>query len=177
MESDRWSAAAPSLLYARALFGRVGCVAGVFFLIIERELGILSSSHYILTLGADSIMVNLNELRADDLAKILTLRRKIEILEREMAKILKTAQKREPALSVSVRNMRVPRAAQPSLRDLVSEILRKAKEPMSVQEIYAASLDAGYQWRSQEPTNALNVKMYTDRTFKKVAPGQFVMRK
>ena len=47
---------------------------------------------------------------------------------------------------------------------------------MSVQELYEASLEEGYQWRSQEPINALNVKMYTDRTFKKAAPGQFVLR-
>ena len=121
-------------------------------------------------------MINLNELRADDLKKIMQIRQKIEILEIEMASILKKAQKREPPLSVSIRNMRLPRKAQPSLRDLISGILAEAGRPMSVQEIYEASLKDGYQWRSQEPINALNVKMYTDRTFKKAAPGLFVIR-
>jgi hypothetical protein len=121
-------------------------------------------------------MINLNELRADDLKKIMQIRQKIEILEIEMAAILRKAQKREPPLSVSIRNMRLPRKAQPSLRDLISDILAEAGRPMSVQEIYEASLKGGYQWRSQEPINALNVKMYTDRTFKKAAPGLFVIR-
>jgi hypothetical protein len=121
-------------------------------------------------------MINLNELRADDLKKIMQIRQKIEILEIEMAAVLKKAQKREPPLSVSIRNMRLPRKAQPSLRELITTILTKAERPMSVQELYEASLEEGYQWRSQEPINALNVKMYTDRTFKKAAPGQFVVR-
>lgn len=121
-------------------------------------------------------MINLNELRADDLKKIMQLRQKIEVLEMEMAEILKKAQKRETPLSVSIRNMRLPRKAQPSLRDLITGILTKAERPMSVQELYEASLAEGYQWRSQDPINALNVKMYTDRTFKKAAPGQFVLR-
>jgi hypothetical protein len=120
--------------------------------------------------------MNLNELRADDLKSILKIRQKIEILELEMAEVLKKAEKRVPSLSVSVRNMRLPRKAQPSLRDLIRGILEKAKTPLSVAEIYEASLTEGYQWRSQEPINALNVKMYTDRTFKKASPGHFVVR-
>jgi len=48
---------------------------------------------------------------------------------------------------------------------------------MSVADIYEASLKTGYQWRSKQPMNALNVKMYTDRTFKKAGPGKFVLRK
>lgn len=47
---------------------------------------------------------------------------------------------------------------------------------MSVHAIYEATLLAGYHWRSGEPINALNVKMYTDPTFKKAAPGRFVLR-
>ena len=121
-------------------------------------------------------MLNLNELRSEDLKGILKLRQKIEVLELQMAELLKKAQKREPPLSVSIRNMRIPRKAQPSLRDLIGGILEKAGQPLSVPEIYEATLAEGYQWRSQEPINALNVKMYTDRTFKKAAPGQFVLR-
>jgi hypothetical protein len=94
-----------------------------------------------------------------------------------MAKVLKAAGKRIPPLSVSVRNMRMPRSSQPSLRDLISGILQKAGKPMTVSEVYEASLAEGYQWRSQEPVNALNVKMYTDKTFKKASPGKFVLRK
>lgn len=121
-------------------------------------------------------MINLNELSAVDLKKIMQIRAKVEALELEMAAIVKKAQKREPPLSVSIRNMRLPRRAQPTLRELVSTILTKAGRPLSVHEIYEASLTEGYQWRSQDPINALNVKMYTDRSFKKDAPGQFVLR-
>ena len=70
----------------------------------------------------------------------------------------------------------ITRRAQPTLRELVTTILTKAGRPLSVHEIYEASLTEGYQWRSQDPINALNVKMYTDRSFKKDAPGQFVLR-
>jgi hypothetical protein len=121
-------------------------------------------------------MINLNDLHADDLKKILKIRQKVEVLEIEMANVLKRAEKRDPSLSVSVRNMRIPRKAQPSLRDMIRGILEKAGKPLSVSEIYEASLGLGYQWRSQEPINALNVKMYTDKTFKKASPGQFVVR-
>ena len=121
-------------------------------------------------------MINLNELRSEDIKNILKLRQKIEMLELQMAEILAKAQKREPPLSVSVRSMRLPRTAQPSLRDLITGILERSARPMSVAEIYEASVEEGYQWRSREPINALNVKMYTDRSFKKVAPGQFVLR-
>ena len=121
-------------------------------------------------------MINLNELRSNDLKQIMKIRQKIEVLEVEMAAILKKAQKREPPLSVSIRNMRLPRKAQPSLRELITTILTESGRPMSVQDIYEASLTAGYQWRPQEPINALNVKMYTDRSFKKASPGLFVVR-
>ncbi len=121
-------------------------------------------------------MVNLNELCSDDLKKIMMLRQKIELLETEMAAILKKAEKRPTPLSVTVRNMRLPRKAQPSLRDMISNILTEAGKPMSVHDIYDASVAGGYQWRSQDPINALNVKMYTDRSFKKDSPGLFVLR-
>lgn len=121
-------------------------------------------------------MLNLNELRTDDLKKIMAIRRKMEVLEREMAEVLEKVKQREPPVSVSIRNMRLPRKAQPSLRELISKILSDAGRPLSVQDIYQASLNEGYQWRSQSPINALNVKMYTDRTFKKAAPGLFVQR-
>jgi len=121
-------------------------------------------------------MINLNELCSDDLKKIMVLRQKIETLETEMAAILKKAEKRPTPLSVTVRNMRLPRKAQPSLRQMISTILIEAGKPLSVHEIYDASLVGGYQWRSQDPINALNVKMYTDRSFKKDSPGLFVLR-
>ncbi len=47
---------------------------------------------------------------------------------------------------------------------------------MSVAEIYEATMEAGYMWRSKKPINALNVKIYTDDTFLKAAPGKFVLR-
>jgi len=122
-------------------------------------------------------MINLSELSASDMGKILKIRRKIEVLEQQMAHVVKTAEKKPSSISVTVRHMRLPRNSQPSLREMISAILQKAGKPVSVSEIYEASIRSGYQWRSKEPINALNVKMYTDNTFKKVAPGKFVLSK
>jgi hypothetical protein len=122
-------------------------------------------------------MVNLSDLSAVDMGKILKIRRKIEVLEQQMANVIKQAEKKAPSVSVSVRHMRLPRNAQPSLREMISKILQKAGKPISVSDIYEASISSGYQWRSKEPVNALNVKMYTDKTFKKVAPGKFILSK
>jgi hypothetical protein len=122
-------------------------------------------------------MLNLNELHSSDLMKLLAIKKKIDVLELELAKALKKAAIRLPQLTVTVRKMKMSRSSQPSVRALISGILQKADAPMTVSEIYEASLKTGYQWRSQEPINALNVKLYTDKTFKKIAPGKFVMRK
>jgi hypothetical protein len=121
-------------------------------------------------------MINLSDLSSGDMKKILNLRRKIELLEQEMAKVLKAAERKGPSLGVNVRHMRIPRNAQPNLREMISNILQKSDKPLSVGEIYEASIQGGYQWRSKEPINALNVKMYTDKTFKKMAPGRFSLR-
>ncbi len=121
-------------------------------------------------------MITLNDLTTTELKKVMRLRQKVEAIERKMAEILKNAEKRPAQFGVSVRHLSLPRKAQPSLRELITGILAKAKKPMSVSDIYEATLGAGYQWRSQDPINALNVKMYTDRTFKKDAPGRFVLR-
>ena len=119
--------------------------------------------------------MNLHDLNSGDIKQILKLREKIEALERQITAIIREAQKRRPQDVLS--GLPLPRKPQPSLRDLVSGILGKSDKPMSVPEIYEATLVEGYQWRSQEPINALNVKMYTDRTFKKVSPGLFVLRR
>lgn len=121
-------------------------------------------------------MINLREVPSKDMAKLLTLIKKREAIERQMAEILKKATKRKLSASIKIRNLRMPRNAQPSLRDLITGILKKAAMPMSASEIYRASIDAGYRWQSRQPLNALNVKLYTDKTFKKVAPGRFALR-
>lgn len=118
--------------------------------------------------------MNLSDLSSEDIKKILKLRQKIEAIEQQLLDIASNAEKNKPDVLASLRGL--PRRHQPSLRELIGSILKKADKPMSVQDIYEATLMAGYHWRSQEPINALNVKMYTDRTFKKVAPGQFVLR-
>ena len=122
-------------------------------------------------------MINLTQLNSTELARILQLRQQMELCETEMATILAHAKKRAIPLAVDARNLRQLRKTQPSLRDLISGILKSANTPMSVPEIYEASLKTGYQWHSQEPINALNVKIYTDKTFKKTSPGRFVLRK
>lgn len=121
-------------------------------------------------------MLNLTQLNSQELGRILQLRQQMEVCETEMASILAHAKKRAPPLAVSARNLRQPHKTQPSLRDLISGILKKADTPMTVHEIYEASLETGYQWNSQNPINALNVKMYVDKTFKKAAPGRFVLQ-
>ena len=119
--------------------------------------------------------MNLAALTSDDLKRIIALKLEIERHEKELLVVYKTAQRRPPAKKG--KSARIPRKQQPSLRDLVSDILGKAKKPLSVHEIYEATLLEGYHWRSQEPINALNVKMYTDKTFKKASMGLFVLRK
>lgn len=122
-------------------------------------------------------MANLHDLTSKELRRLLQLRRQAEAIETEMAAILKEAEKREPTLPLTLRGSSLPRKAQPTLRDLIGKILAKAKAPLSVNEIYEASIALGYHWRSQDPINALNVKMYTDKTFKKESPGRFVLRR
>jgi hypothetical protein len=116
-------------------------------------------------------MINLNELSSADLMKIAKIRQKIEVYEAEQAEILKNAKKREPPV-----RMILPRTPQPFMRDMIRGVLQTAGVPMSVLEIYEAGLKSGFQWRSQEPINSLTVKMYTDKTFKKVSPGRFALR-
>lgn len=118
--------------------------------------------------------MNLCRLTTDDIRKILKIRKQIEAMEDQLLDVARKAQQRKPTEIDELRGF--ARRQQPSLRELISNILKKARKPLSVQEIYEASLMDGYHWRSQEPINALNVKLYTDRTFKKVAPGQFVLR-
>lgn len=120
-------------------------------------------------------MVNLSQIPSNDLKKILRLIRKKDEYEAQMAKIIQQAE-RKPSLAASLRQVCLPRKAQPSLREMIARILEKAGKPMSVAQIYEASLQSGYVWRSQQPLNALNVKMYTDPAFKKVSPGRFVLR-
>lgn len=122
-------------------------------------------------------MLNLSELSASDMGKILKLRQKIEVLEQQMAEVIRQAERKPSSVNIAVRHLRIPRNAQPSLREVISSILQAAGKPLSVAEIYEASIRNGYHWRSKDPTNALNVKMYTDHAFKKVAPGRFVLRK
>ncbi len=118
--------------------------------------------------------MNLTSLTSDDFKQILKLRQQIEKLEKELLSVFKHAERRP---ITKEKPGSIVRQQQPSLRDLISGILRKARNPMSVQDIYEATLMAGYHWRSQEPINALNVKMYTDKTFKKVGTATFVLRK
>jgi hypothetical protein len=121
-------------------------------------------------------MINLNELRSEDLAKLVKIREKIEVLDAELIAAFKESEKRVRK-ETATRALQVPVKGQPRLRDVITGILKTAGRPLSVQEIYEASLATGYVWRSKEPIGALNVSIYTDRTFKKVAPRTFELRK
>ena len=117
-------------------------------------------------------MIPLNTIPSADLKLIIALVEKKEKLEQEMEDILKKAKANIPKPSKSKPRKNIG-IAQPLLKDLITEILAEAKRPLSVQEIYEAGLDKGYQWRSNDPINALNVKMYTTRAFRKSSPGYF----
>jgi len=118
-------------------------------------------------------MIPLNSISSADFKLIIALVEKKEALEREMEALLKNAKANIPKPSKPRKNLGI---AQPLLKDLITEILTEAKRPLSVQEIYEAGLKKGYQWRSGNPINALNVKMYTTRAFKKSSPGYFELR-
>jgi len=118
-------------------------------------------------------MISLNEIPSSTLKEIIALVEKREKLEREMETILKKAKPNIPPPSKTRKNLGI---AQPSLTVLITAILTEAQKPMTVQEIYQAGLEKGYQWRSGNPINALNVKMYTSKAFRKSSPGYFEMR-
>lgn len=117
-------------------------------------------------------MISLYQLTSEDLKKLLALAEKREALERELETILAGCKKRNPKPSLP---KIIPR--QPTLNDMISGILEESDSPMTVRDIYEASLEKGYVWRSGNPINALNVKMYTGKLFKKASPGHFVLRK
>jgi hypothetical protein len=119
--------------------------------------------------------MNLLALTSSELKAMLTLRLEIEKQEEMLHAIFSEAGRRPPVKGQ--KSELIPRRRQPSLRELISGILGKAKKPLSVADTYEATLVQDYHWRSGDPINALNVKMYTDPTFKKVSPGRFVLRK
>ena len=115
---------------------------------------------------------SLLDLNAEDLKQILRIRLQQEAYEKRIADILARARARPKPKN----EPHFPWRQQPRLREVIGKCLRKSSRPLSVVEIYEATLATGYHWRSKDPLNALNVKMYTDRTFKKVSPGHFSMR-
>ena len=120
-------------------------------------------------------MVHLSDIPSKDLKRLVLLRQKMEVLELEIETIYREALKRKKSLASQIRNAKVPRKLQPSLQQLITRILQKAGRPLTIDEILEASLAEGYQWQSRDPRNALNVKMYTDMTFRKVSPGCFTI--
>jgi hypothetical protein len=120
-------------------------------------------------------VINLNELSSKDLAKLVKIREKIEALEAELTVAFNKGEKRVQK-ETATRALQEPLKGQPKLRAVITGILKTAGRPLSVQEVYEASLATGYVWRSKKPINALNVSIYTDRTFKKVAPRTFDLR-
>ena len=117
-------------------------------------------------------MISLFQLTSEDLKKLLVLAEQREALQLELETILAGCEIRSPKPSLP---RIIPR--QPLLNEMISGILQESDRPMTVREIYEASLEKGYVWRSGSPINALNVKMYTDTLFKKTSPGHFVLRK
>lgn len=120
-------------------------------------------------------MISLNDISSADLKAIIALVERREALEKQLEAILKEAKAHipKPQKAIKPKSLGI---AQPLLGDLITEILNEAKRPLSVQEIYDATLAKGYVWRSGNPKNALNVKMYTTRAFRKSSPGCFEVR-
>lgn len=119
-------------------------------------------------------MINLNDISSAALKEIIALVEKREKLEKELENLLKEAKANIPPPQKQRKTLGI---VQPRLTELITGILTEAKRPMSVQEIYQASLDKNYSWRSGNPINALNVKLYTTHAFKKASPGYFELRK
>lgn len=87
-------------------------------------------------------------LNSADLEKALSLRLRIQAYDRQLLAIHAKARRRpsEPSafslqtfLPTQVSGFRPPPCFQPSLRDLISGILKAANQPMSLQAIYEAT--------------------------------------
>jgi len=118
-------------------------------------------------------MISLNEIPSSALKEIIALVEKREKLEKEMETLLTKAETNIANIPAPSKQKKLG-IVQPSLTVLITGILTEAKKPMTVQEIYQAGLDKGYQWRSGNPINALNVKMYTSKAFRKSWACKFV---
>lgn len=62
-------------------------------------------------------------------------------------------------------------------REMVVEVLSKAKKPLNLDEIVKGLIAKGYPVKSKNPKRLLSVTVYTGKTFKKVKPGYFTVRK
>ncbi|MDA0323323.1 MAG: HTH domain-containing protein [Verrucomicrobia bacterium] len=63
-------------------------------------------------------------------------------------------------------------------RDLVVQILKESKKPLSLDEIMQRMIAKGYKFASQAPKRALSVTIYPDKkTFKKVGRSMFTLKK
>lgn len=63
-------------------------------------------------------------------------------------------------------------------RDLVIQILKESKKPLSLDEIMRRMIRKGYKFASQAPKRALSVTIYPDKkTFKKVGRSMFSLKK
>ena len=116
-------------------------------------------------------MISLSQIPSAELKKLITLATKKEALEWELEALLKRAKKNIPS-----RPQKKLGVAQPLLRDLIRDILKAAKKPMTTRDIYLGTLKKGYVWKSKNPRNALHVKMAMDWTFEKIRPGLWRVR-
>ena len=66
----------------------------------------------------------------------------------------------------------------PGQKEIVLQVLREARKPLSMSGIVAAMNAKGYKWKSKRPERSLSVLLYTNKgLFKTVKPGHFVPAK
>ena len=131
-----------------------------------------------------------------ELSEALRLRKKIDTLQRETeslqkkldralgaaptgkkravkkAAVKKKAKKKRPQ---RVKKSAKKKASAPTLKDVMTQVLTQSKRPLNLDEIIEGMRKKGVKFKSKNPKHSLDVRMYTDKTFKKVKPGYFTV--
>lgn len=130
--------------------------------------------------------LSVDRLISSQIAQLLKIRRRIEALDAQRSSLLalmeKVIRRRAPvgkhAAPKSKRRAGRRHGLRKSvLRDALTGVLARAGKPLRVAEMRHALLAAGFKFKSKDPLKSLGVRLYTDKTFRKVGPGRFVLRK
>ncbi|MBU4198424.1 MAG: winged helix-turn-helix domain-containing protein [Verrucomicrobia bacterium] len=128
---------------------------------------------------------NVNELTAGQIIGLLKLRRKIDGLDRKRSALVAQLDKiahGERASGNIARQHRPARrkagARKSRMREALVAVLGQAGKPLKVPAIHQALVARHFLMKSKDPKKLIGVRLYTDRkTFRKVKPGCFTLRK